>query len=114
MGEKTLTGDELAAVVPGFELSEVESALFGRCPFSYSVDRAVTDRKLIAAELLDFLDAVREGSKPEVTGQLALRSLAVALGLLESSYAHAPVRVEDVINKRVRGFQDQHVPSTHK
>lgn len=43
------------------------------------------------AQVADFVDAVREGHEPEVTGHDATRALAVLLGIYESSRTGAPV-----------------------
>lgn len=43
------------------------------------------------AQVADFVDAVREGHEPQVTGHDATRALAVLLGIYESSRSGAPV-----------------------
>jgi predicted dehydrogenase len=107
LGDKTLVGEEVKSVVPDFQLSEIEAKLFGGTPFAYRFDPEITDRKLLAAELLDFLGAVRQRAQPEVTGKVGLRSLAVIFTLLESAYVGLPVRVDDVLQGRVHAFQDR-------
>ncbi len=101
-----LTGQELLERVPEFELSEIDNALWGGKLASYSQEGTVTDRKLIAAELDDFITAVRTGCEPEVPGELGIRGVAVIYSLLESCASGCPVRVADVLSGEVRCVQD--------
>lgn len=105
-GAETLEGDALVASLPDFELPEIETRLFGTRPGGFQYPSEVTDRKLIAAETADFLDAVRDNRPPEVSGETGLRAAAIVMALLESTAAEAPVRVEDVLAGQVRQFQD--------
>jgi predicted dehydrogenase len=56
------------------------------------------DRRLIAAEVSDFIDAIREGREPEVPGELGLRSVAIIWALLESTLTGCPVTLEEVLS----------------
>ena len=59
------------------------------------------------AVLLDgWLRAIRAGGQPETSGLEGLRDLAVAFAILESSAAGGPVRVADVLEGRVRAYQE--------
>ena len=104
---ETLEGDALLSRLPGFHLNRPESGLFGERPGSYSYEYPETDRKLIAAEVADFIEAVRREREPEVPGELGLRSVAVVYALLESAAAGRPVRVQDVLSGAVHEFQDR-------
>ena len=105
-GQETVEGEPLVAEFPDYRLGEMESRLFGERPASYSMEFAEIDRKLIAVETADFLDAVRESRPPEVTAETGLRAVAVVMALLESAHSGRPVRVEDVLGGRVRAFQE--------
>jgi myo-inositol 2-dehydrogenase/D-chiro-inositol 1-dehydrogenase len=50
-----------------------------------------------AAELVEFVAAVREQRAPSVTGTDARRALAVALACIESVQTHAPARVAGAV-----------------
>jgi len=104
---KSLAGEELLERVPDFELNEIESRLFGERPASYSFESPATDRKLIAAEVSDFVDAVRERREPEVTGEMGLRSVAIVYALLESAACGAPVTLEQVLAGEVCAVQQE-------
>jgi myo-inositol 2-dehydrogenase/D-chiro-inositol 1-dehydrogenase len=58
------------------------------------------DQELFAdaytGELAAFVEAVRAGSPPPVTGEDARAALAIALAAAESVRAHRPVRLEEV------------------
>jgi UDP-N-acetyl-2-amino-2-deoxyglucuronate dehydrogenase len=51
------------------------------------------------AQVADFVDAVRQGREPAVTGQDATRSLAVLLAVYESSRTGAPVRLSGEVTR---------------
>jgi predicted dehydrogenase len=105
-GDGTLEADALVAALPKFRLGETEARLFGERPGSCPMAFQEFDRKLIAAETADFLDAVRGSRAPEVTGEVGLRAVAVVMALLESAHAGTPIRVDDVLSGSVRAFQD--------
>lgn len=104
---ETLEGEALAGALPDFHLHPTEALLFGERATVYSMPFEEIDRKLIAIETADFLDAIREGRPPEVTGEFGLRSVAVVMALLESAHAGVPVRVEEVLDGSVRQFQER-------
>ena len=106
-GAEVLEGDALVDAFPEYRLEGVESRLFGERPAHYAMEFAEIDRKLIAVETADFLDAAREGRAPEVSAEKGLRAVAVVMALLESAHAGVPVRVEDVLSGKVRAFQDR-------
>jgi len=54
-GSEVLTEDTLVKELPGFHLNDIETSLFGERPGSYSFEGVETDRKLIAAELANFI-----------------------------------------------------------
>jgi predicted dehydrogenase len=105
-GSETLEGEALVAVLPEFRLGEVETRIFGERPGASPREFQEMDRQLIAVETADFLDAVREGCEPEVTGEVGLRAVAAVMALLESAHTSAPVRVDEVLSGSVRRFQE--------
>lgn len=58
-----------------------------------------------ALNQLDWLQAVAAGRDPETSGLEGTRDLATAFALLESDHVGRPVRVNDVLEGRIRGFQ---------
>jgi predicted dehydrogenase len=99
-GGETLTGDSLLDAIPDFRLNEIEARLFGGERLaSYSFESVETDRKLIAAELADFIAAVRERRKPEVPGELGLRAVAIIRSVLESAATGRPIDVENMLSR---------------
>ena len=105
-GEETLEGEALVKAFPEFRLNGIEAALFGERPAAYQMDFDEIDRKLIAVETADFLDAARTGRTPEVSAEEGLRALAVSLAALESAHAGTPVRVDDVLRGKIADFQE--------
>jgi predicted dehydrogenase len=66
-----------------------------------------TDRKLIAAEMDDFIVAIRAGRKPEADGEAGLRSVAIIYSILESALSGMPVKVEAILGGKLHAYQDK-------
>jgi predicted dehydrogenase len=99
--DETLEGDGLVERLPSFRLNEIEALLWGERPSGYKLPYPETDRKLIASEVSDLADAIREGREPEVPGELGLRSVAIIWALLESAASGCPVALDDVLSGEV-------------
>jgi predicted dehydrogenase len=99
--------DWVAAWLAGLGAGERERLLPAGTwdPAQLTVDIREPLRYGIATELHDFAQAVAEGRPPEVGPDAATASVAVCLALLESAAAGQPVRVADVLDGRVRGWQ---------
>lgn len=106
-GDELLTGDALLAELPEYSLKPIESALFGERPSSYQLESVVTDRKLIAAELHDFAEAIRSGRAPESDGRTGLRAAGLIYCVLESSLAGRVVSVSEVLDGSLHAYQDR-------
>ncbi|MGQ9731080.1 MAG: Gfo/Idh/MocA family protein [Candidatus Zipacnadales bacterium] len=104
---ETLEGNQIIERLPEFRLNEVEALLWGERPANYSLPYPETDRKLIAAEVADFVAAIRTNRSPEVPGELGLRSVAVVYTLLEAAASRGPVKVADVLAGKVCAVQQQ-------
>ncbi len=65
--------------------------------------RGVTDPFALAYR--DWLDAIAAGRQPEMNGREALRDLATAFAIMESSTSGKPVLVDDVLSGRVDAYQ---------
>ena len=105
-GDETLSGDALLAELPDYQLSDIETQLFGARPASYSLDSTVTDRKLIAAEMHDFIQAIEEPRAPEADGAQGLRSVAIIYAILESALAQRRVTIQEVLDGGLHAYQD--------
>ena len=106
-GEELLTGDTLLAELLDYSLNPIETALFGERPSSYQLEPVVTDRKLIAAELHDFAEAVRTDRAPESDGRTGLRAVGLIYGVLESSLAGRTVAVAEVLDGSLHAYEDR-------
>lgn len=105
-GAETVRGDDLLALLPDHRLGEFEARLFGQRTATYQLPGPEVDRKLIAAEMHDFLQAVATGGHPEADGETGLRSVAIVLAMLEGSLAGRPVSVQEVLDGRLHAYQD--------
>ncbi|MEN6547224.1 MAG: Gfo/Idh/MocA family oxidoreductase [Armatimonadia bacterium] len=106
-GCERVSGEGLLELVPEYRLNEAEALLFGQRPAGYALDWPVVDRKLIAAEMHDFVTAVRERRSPETDGEAGLRSLAIIHAMMESALAGRRVTMDEVLAGRVRAYQNQ-------
>ena len=80
-GEIDLTGVDLT------QPAAIKDHLFGKI---LRVDQVQTEgREPLALELEDFVSAVRDGARPKVSGDDALRAMQLADQILRSVYAHA-------------------------
>jgi predicted dehydrogenase len=102
----TLTGAELLAELPGFQLDPVTTALFGPRGVTYRMDFAEADARHIAIELHDFAEAVLTGRPPEVSGRDGLAAVATILGAFESGRLGRPVSLDEIEHGRVSAAQD--------
>ncbi len=105
-GADTIEGEALLAELPDWHLNEIETRLFGERPASYSLEGVETDRKLIAAEMHSFAQAVRAGVAPEADAAVGLRSVAVVDAVMESAHAGRPVAVAEVLSGELHDWQD--------
>jgi len=105
-GGETLDDEQILEALPDYRLNAIETKLFGERPASFSLDGPVTDRKLLAAEFHDFIDAVRCGRPPESDGRQGLRAVAIVMAILESAHAGRPVALDEAIDGSVHAYQD--------
>jgi predicted dehydrogenase len=98
---------------PSFRLGPVAAALFGaERPWRYDFDFATTDRKLIALEYAELARCVRDGTRPEVDGEIGRRDVALVYALFESHVAGRPVTIAEVETSAIDAYQreiDEHL-----
>jgi len=87
-------------------LDPVTSKLFPGVTSEYQLSFPEIDRKLIAIELYDFIEAIREKRKPEVDGLEGLKAVALLYAICESSVLGEPVKVRDVEEGLIKGYQE--------
>ncbi len=106
-GGEQIFGDRLLIDLPGYRLNEVEAALFGERPTQYSMEYPMIDRKLIAAEMWDFIDAVRTRRQPEADGAAGLRAVAIIYAMMESALAGHTITLKEVLSGQIHAYQDR-------
>jgi len=107
--ESTMPEEEILQLVPDFQLDPITSPFFEnkKRVSSYTMDWKEIDQKLIAIEMQDFANAVLRGEKPEVTGEIGLKAVALSYSILESGYSKKPVNFIDVIKDKINGYQQE-------
>ncbi len=104
-----IEGDELLELVPDFQLDDMTAKLWDdrRRIASYEMSFPEIDAKLIAIEYQDFGEAILSKREPEVGAEAGMKALAFAYGLLESGQLRKPVRLADVVDGTVSGYQQE-------
>lgn len=104
-----IKGDELLALVPGFQLDDMTVAFWDgrRRMSSYEMPFDQIDAKLVAIEYQDFAESVATGRAPEVGAVEAMKALSLAYGLLESGKLRKPVKHADVMSGAIAGYQSE-------
>jgi predicted dehydrogenase len=100
-----LTGADILAALPDFQLDEVTDRLFGGA-VAYDIPFNDSDAALMAIEIHDFADAVLKGRQPEVDGHLGMTAVAAVVGAFESGLAGRPVTMADLLSGKVSAYQD--------
>ena len=104
-GGANLTEQAVLGLVPGYELDEITTQLFGERCVAYSLPGREVNAKLLAIEFDDFARAVLDGRAPEVGGEQGLKATALAYAFCESAYLRSPVHVRDVEAGRIDAYQ---------
>jgi len=73
----------------------------------YGMSFEEVDRKLIALELLDFIDSVRDNRRPETEAYDGMIAVALIYSALESSFSGEAVNLNDVMNMKIQDYQNQ-------
>jgi predicted dehydrogenase len=98
---------------PSYTLEPVAATLFGgERPWTYDFEFAAIDRKLIALEYAELAWCVRNGTSPEVDGEVGRRDVAVVYALFESNLAGRPVTIAEVETGAIDAYQreiDEHL-----
>lgn len=99
-------GEAVLDLVPDWALDPITAALFGGERLAgYDFDFATTDQKLLAVEYAELAHCVRDGTQPEVNGQLGREAVALICALFESQVAGRPVAVTEVLSGAVDAYQ---------
>jgi predicted dehydrogenase len=109
----TITDQRVLDYAPSYRLEPAAAALFGgERVWHYDFEFPLTDRKLLALEYYELARCIRSGEQPEVTGQVAMRDVALVYALFESDRAGRPVTIEEVESSAVDAYQreiDEHL-----
>lgn len=101
-----LVGDAVLDLVPDFRLDSINQGLFGfERAGGYELPYDSLDQKLLAHELEDFAEAIRDDRQPEVDGEGGLKATAFAYALCESGYVGAAVALGAVAADEVNAYQ---------
>ncbi len=103
---REITGDAVLEFAPSYRLEPAAAALFGgERVAGYDFPFPVTDRKILALEYYEFAECIQGRRQPEVTGEVALRDVALIYAIIESSVAGRAVTLEEVVTSQVDAYQ---------
>jgi predicted dehydrogenase len=105
--DEPLSGPEMLALVPDWELDDITAPFWDgeRRMASYEMPFAEIDARLIAIEYQELFEAITKGRAVEVDAETGMKALAFSYAVLESGLTHAPVRMADVLEGTVEGYQ---------
>ncbi len=105
--EEPLTGAEMLSLVPDWELDDITAPFWDgkRRMSSYEMPFAQIDASLIAIEYQELAEAITKGRPVEVGAEMGMKALGLAYATLESGMSRKPVRVADVLEGAVEGYQ---------
>ena len=104
-GEEVM-GEAILERAPSYRLDPVAAQLFGgERPWTYSLPFQTTDARLLALEYHEFAECIRCGRRPEVTGEVGRRAMALVYGVLESGRLGRAVSAEEVEAVQVDSYQ---------
>lgn len=107
LGEQTLTGEDLREAVGGFEFEGVTRSLLGPQGTEYEMPFETIDAALIAIEIDDFVQAIRDRRAPEIDGLDGLCAVADVWAVAEAGQSGDWVNVADVANGAISAAQDE-------
>jgi predicted dehydrogenase len=81
--------------------------LFPKVRNGYRMGFEEVDKKLIALELLDFIDSVRDNRRPETDAYDGMIAVALIYSALESSLSGEAVKLNDIMNMKIQDYQNQ-------
>ena len=91
---------------PSYKLDSAAAELFGgERVWTYNLDFTETDRKLLALEYQEFAECIRNGTQPEVTGEVAKRAVALVYALFESDRTGRPVTIAEIESVAIDDYQ---------
>ena len=61
----------------------------------------------VTIEVYDFIRAIVQGTRPELDGLDGLKAQTICEAIYESSWCGQAVKVEDVFDEKVTGYQDE-------
>lgn len=102
-----LVGREILAEVPGFELDELSSRLFGAHGVAYDLPDGRADAGGLAIEIHDFASAILDGGRPEIDGYDGMTAVAGVLGAYESGLLSRSVSMGELLDGSVSTYQDE-------
>jgi predicted dehydrogenase len=103
---RELSGEAVLEYAPSYRLEPAAAALFGgERVAGYTFPFPVTDRKLLALEYYEFAQCIRGQREPEVSGDVALRDVALIYAIIESGVAGRAVTLEEVVSSQVDTYQ---------
>jgi predicted dehydrogenase len=112
-GGLRIDDERILEYAPSYRLSPLAAELFGgERVWTYSFEFNDTDSRLLALELFELGECVRQGSLPEVSGEEGRADVALTYGPFESGRLGRPVTLDELIANEADAYQraiDQHL-----
>lgn len=96
-GGKEVEGEAILDYAPSYHLSPLAAELFGgERIWTYAFPFPEIDAKILALEYHEFATCIQTGQRPEVTGEVARRDVALVYAALESGVVGRPVTLAEI------------------
>jgi predicted dehydrogenase len=96
-GSEAMTDERILEFAPEYRLEPLTAQLFGgERVWKYEMSFDEADWRLIALEHYEFANCIRDGVRPEVTGEDGRHALAMVYALFESGLLGRKVAVDEV------------------
>jgi predicted dehydrogenase len=104
----TIADERILDFAPSYRLNPVAATLFGDArPWRYDFGFNDVDQKLLALQLHELADCIRQGTAPEVTGAEAMADVALAYAPVESGRLGRAVTMDEILNGSASPYQDE-------
>jgi len=104
---KQISSETLLKDLKVFSPEDVTPKFFPEGLSKYNLPFQEIDRRLIALELYDFVEALIKERKPEVDGIEGMKDVALAYAMCESACLNRPVKVKDVEDGSICVYQEE-------
>ncbi|MGI8915773.1 MAG: Gfo/Idh/MocA family protein [Chloroflexota bacterium] len=105
-GGVTINDERILTYAPSYQLDPLAAELFGgERVWTYSFEFNDVDARILALELYELGECIRNDARPEMTGEEGRADVALNYGPFEAGHLGRPVTLEELISSQVDSYQ---------